>query len=106
MLKKVPLTIFIILFLFSCDIAPKGWGGLEPRPISGIRGFPPTNTDYGRGFKDGCYVAWKAVSKGWLADKPRKHAFDAKLMVSNPDYANGFGDGYDQCVDVMDHDVP
>ncbi len=66
-------NIIIILFLTSCtaiwDPMPKSWNwGIKPRPAIGIRNFPSTDTDYGVGFKDGCSVAWNAITKGIIGD--------------------------------------
>lgn len=84
---------------------PKGWNwGLRPRPLTGVKNFPPADTEYGRGFKDGCNTAWDVVSKGLLSDiNDRKYDFKRSLKYS--DYNSGWWDGYEQCTYILDWDV-
>lgn len=84
---------------------PSSWNiGLKPRPISGTRNFPSTDSEYGKGFKDGCGSAFDAVSKGLLSDIHGKK-FDYKRMQKSPDYNRGWFDGMEQCTYIMDWDV-
>ncbi len=105
--KFLPL---ILLPLASCSLfiepMPKGWNYkfLQPRPLTGVRGFPPADTDYGKGFKDGCAAGWDATAKGLIADY-NYAKFDYKRSVNNPDYKSGWWDGFEQCVYVVDWDV-
>ncbi len=107
-LRKISiLTLF--LFLTSCgifvDSMPKSWNwGIRPRPLTGVRGFPEADTDYGKGFKDGCGAAWDAVSKGLLSDFAGER-YDFKLNSKSADYDNGWWDGMEQCTYILDWDV-
>ena len=83
---------------------PKSWNwGLKPRPLTGVKNFPPADTEYGKGFRDGCMSAWDAVSKGLSSDLKAK--FDFKRMQKSEDYGTGWWDGWEQCTYVLDHDV-
>ena len=83
---------------------PKSWNwGMKPRPLSGIRNFPSAETEYGKGFRDGCVTAWDAVSKGLLSDLSPK--FDFKRLQKSADYNTGWWDGYEQCTYILDWDV-
>ncbi len=83
---------------------PKGWQwGFKPRPLTGVRNFPPADTEYGKGFRDGCTSAWDAVSKGLLSDLTGK--YDYKRMLKSPDYNTGWWDGYEQCTYILDQNV-
>jgi len=107
----VPKKIFLlslILCLTSCGLffekMPKGWQwGFKPRPLTGVRNFPPANTEYGKGFRDGCTSAWDAVSKGLLSDIEGK--YDYKRMIKSSDYNTGWWDGFEQCTYVLDQNV-
>ena len=106
--KKFSFFI-IILTLNGCSILaepmPKSWKwGAAPRPLTGVRNFPPADTDYGEGFKDGCAAAWDAVSKGLLGDINHKK-MNAKKLASNDDYGSGWGDGFEQCTYIIDWNV-
>lgn len=108
MLKKFSSLAFIMI-LGSCSLLaqpmPKSWHwGLKPRPLTGVKGFPETDTEYGKGFKDGCSTAWDAVSKGLLADINDKR-YDFKRMQKSSDYNTGWWDAYEQCTYIMDWDV-
>jgi hypothetical protein len=108
MLKKKFLLISL-LFLFSCQVfiepMPKSWDWtFKPRPLSGVRNFPSTDTEYGKGFKDGCEAAWDGVSKGLLREVTKKK-YDVKRMSKSPDYGTGWWDGFEQCTYILDWDV-
>jgi hypothetical protein len=100
--------LILILFLTSCtafiEPMPKSWNwGLKPRPANGVRGFPSVDTDYGKGFRDGCTSAWDAVTKGLPSDlKPK---FDYKRYSKSSDYSTGWGDGFEHCTTINDWDV-
>lgn len=105
-LKIGPLVI--LLSASSCSLIaepmPESWNwGIKPRPLTGVKNFPPADTEYGRGFRDGCQSAWDAVSKGLLSDVGA--AYDFKRMKKNPDYHLGWNDGFEQCTYIMDWDV-
>lgn len=109
MLKNISQLILILLLLSSCSLfvepVPKSWNwGLRPRPLTGIKNFPSTDTEYGKGFKDGCGTAYDAVSKGLLADINQKK-YDYKRMLKSGDYSNGWFDGLEQCTYILDWDV-
>jgi hypothetical protein len=103
--------VFVAVFLSlnsSCSLfvesMPKSWNwGAKPRPLTGVRGFPPADTEYGKGFKDGCQSAWDAVTTGLLSDVGGKYNF--KRMQKGPDYNTGWWDGYEQCTYIVDWDV-
>ena len=113
-MKKSELTVIRFLFLLSIilitsgcnfiiDSSPKGWSSIV-RPITGIRNFPSTDTEYGKGFKQGCEVGYYATSKGLLGDFA-KRKFDFKRMSKSPDYNSGWWDGFEQCTYITDWDV-
>ncbi len=107
-MKRV-LNILIILSLTSCsaiwDPMPKSWNwGIKPRPAIGIRNFPPADTEYGKGFKDGCAVAWNAITKGMIGDVV-KSQYNYSLMKRSADYNAGWWDGFEQCTYINDWDV-
>lgn len=84
---------------------PKTWNwGIKPRPISGTRNFPDIDTEYGKGFKDGCGGAFDAVTKGLLSDIHGRK-FDYKRMQKSPDYNRGWFDGVEQCTYIFDWNV-
>lgn len=83
---------------------PKSWNwGIKPRPLSGIRNFPSAESEYGKGFRDGCVTAWDAVTKGLMSDLQSK--YDFKRLQKSPDYNTGWWDGYEQCTYIIDWDV-
>jgi hypothetical protein len=108
MLKNFFLII-IILSSSSCRIfiepMPKTWNwGFKPRPLTGVRGFPEADTLYGKGFKDGCEMAFDAVAKG-LMTEVNDAKYDYKLMKQGGDYDDGWWDGMEQCVNITDWNV-
>ena len=108
MIKKL-LPLIFIFFLTACQLIwepmPKSWNwGLKPRPTTGIRNFPSTESEYGKGFKDGCEAAWDVIGKGLISDTSRRK-FDFKRMQKSGDYGTGWWDGFEQCTYVLDWDV-
>ena len=108
MLKKF-LLLSLTISLASCSIVaepmPESWNwGTKPRPLTGERNFPSTESEYGRGFKDGCESAWDAVGKGLITDFNNKK-YDFQRMQKSPDYNTGWWDGFEQCTYVLDWDV-
>ena len=105
MIKKI-LILFLLIFISSCyESMPKSWNwGLKARPLTGVRGFPEADTDYGKGFKAGCESGFETSTKG-LKDlsKPR---LNPVLMAKNTAYGAGWWDGFEQCVYIVDWDVP
>ena len=84
---------------------PGSWNsGFSPRPLTGVKNFPSTDSEYGKGFKDGCHSAWDAISKGLLSDINQKK-YDFKRMQKSPDYNTGWYDGFEQCTYILDHDI-
>jgi hypothetical protein len=84
---------------------PKSWNwGIKPRPLTGLRNLPETDTDYGKGFRDGCGSAWDATAKGLLTDA-NVQGYNFKLMQKSPDYNTGWWDAFEQCTYIIDHDV-
>ena len=107
MLKKL-LILIVITNLSSCGLLvekmPNSWQwGFKPRPLSGVRNFPSADTEYGKGFKDGCLASLDGVSKGLTSDLEGQ--YDFKRMTKSPDYNTGWWDGYEQCTYIMDWDV-
>jgi len=107
MLKNLSLLI-LILALSSCaifaDPMPKSWQwGMKPRPLTGLKGFPSADTEYGKGFRDGCTTSWDAVTKGLMGDLQSR--YDFKRMQKSSDYNTGWWDGYEQCTYIVDWDV-
>jgi hypothetical protein len=103
------LLISVIFFSFSCSLfvepIHKSWkSGFKPRPLTGVRGFPSTDSEYGKGFKDGCHSAWDIISKGLLSDFNQKK-YDFRRMQKSSDYNTGWWDGMEQCTYILDHDV-
>ncbi len=103
------LTLFSLLFFAtSCQLffepMPKSWQwGMKPRPTTGMRNFPPADTEYGKGFRDGCTSAWDVVTTGLTSDLQAK--FDYKRMLNSSDYNTGWFDGYEQCTYIVDWNV-
>lgn len=113
MLKKtfsLTLNLALILTTSSCSLfresLPDDWnyGILQPRPLTGIRNFPSTKTEYGKGFKDGCSSAFDASGKGLMADY-NSYKYNYQRMKQGPDYQAGWWDGFEQCTYIFDHDV-
>ena len=107
-LLRVLSHILILSLLASCNVfmqpMPKSWDwGVKARPLTGVRNFPPADTMYGRGFKDGCEGVQPIVGKGAVDFIQPK--FNPTLMTKNPDYYTGYFDGHEQCIYIMDHDV-
>ena len=108
-LRNIFLISALSMSLTSCSLfiesMPKSWNqGLKPRPLTGVRGFPSAETEYGKGFKDGCNAGWDAVSKGILADLNDRR-YDFRRMQKSPDYNTGWWDGHEQCTYILDWDV-
>ncbi|MBM3589778.1 MAG: hypothetical protein FJX30_00160 [Alphaproteobacteria bacterium] len=108
-LKLIKIPIFVlILFCSSCllyEPMPNDWNwGFKPRPLTGVKNFPSTKTQYGKGFKDGCSSAWRAVTKGLGSDLETR--IDFKRMKKTSDYTTGWFDGIEQCTYIVDWDVP
>jgi len=83
---------------------PNSWNwGIKPRPTTGMRNFPSADTEYGKGFKDGCASAWDAVARGLLSDLKAK--FDYKRLQKSSDYGTGWWDGYEQCTYIIDWEI-
>jgi hypothetical protein len=102
---KTILALVFLLFITACESPPSSWKmGIMPRPLTGIRNFPSTESEYGKGFKDGCNSAWDVVAKGLLSDY-HERKFDYKRMQKSGDYGTGWWDGYEQCTYIMDWDV-
>ena len=105
----IKIILIILIFLSSsCSLfvepMPKGWNwGFKPRPLTGMRNFPPATTEYGKGFRDGCQSAWDAVSKGLTGDLGAK--YDFRRMLKSGDYNTGWWDGFEQCTYIVDWDV-
>lgn len=109
--KKTSINFSVLAMLFSssCSIfvepMPASWNwGSKPRPLTGVRNFPSTESEYGKGFKDGCESAWDAAGKGLISDINDKR-YDFKRMKNSPDYNSGWWDGFEQCTYIFDHDV-
>jgi hypothetical protein len=104
-MKKALVITILLSFLTSCyESMPKSWNwGMKPRPLTGVRGFPEADTDYGKGFRDGCTNGLISSGKGWT--DTLQNQLNPVMMVGNPDYSSGWTDGFDQCVYILDWDV-
>ncbi len=107
--KNLIIATSLITLLGACQLfvepMPKSWKwGAKPRPLTGVRGFPPADTPYGQGFKDGCGSAWDAVAKGLLSEY-NGHNIDTKRLVNDSDYSTGWEDGIEHCVYILDWNV-
>lgn len=104
MTKKFLSLIFILTFLDSCSLffepLPKSWNwGFRPRPVTGVRGFPEADTEYGLGFKNGCEMSWESASVGLLGNIDP--TLDTARMTNSADYNNGWYDGMLQCSHII-----
>lgn len=104
-----PVFLLIILLgISSClfiEPMPSDWNWtFKSRPLTGVRNFPSTKTEYGKGFRDGCKAGWNAASKG--ATSSNDPRFDFKRIRKSSDYAVGWWDGLEQCTYIVDWDVP
>ena len=106
-ITKNSLSLATIFLLSSCSLfiepLPKGWDW-DKRVLTGVRNFPPATTDYGRGFKDGCYAAYDVGAKGYLSDAARS-TFDVKRSQKSAEYTTGWWDGHEQCFYIIDWDT-
>ena len=107
MLKKLAL-LTILICTSSCRLfiepMPPSWHwGAKPRPLTGVRNFPATDTEYGKGFKDGCESAWSRVGKGYALTLNTR--FNYQYTKESPDYNVGWFDGFEQCTYIIDWDV-
>jgi hypothetical protein len=83
---------------------PKSWNwGTKPRPLTGVKNFPPADSEYGKGFKDGCSSAFDATTRGLTSEL--KPVYNFKRMQKSPDYDRGWWDGYEQCTYIVDWEV-
>ena len=103
--------MLIITSLFLCsscrifyESTPSDWGWrFQPKPLTGMRNFPSAKTEYGKGFRDGCYSALNAVTKGLTTElDPR---FDFRRMKKSSDYGLGWFEGLEQCTYIMDWEI-
>lgn len=103
-MKKINILLLFLLCSCVVDTIPKSWDwGARPRPITGTRGFPEANTEYGIGFKDGCVAGFDAVSRGILSDL--KTSYNYNRVKKDASYEAGWTDGLEQCTYIMDWDV-
>lgn len=104
---KKTLTLLILIINSSCllmEPMPSDWKwGIKPRPLTGVKNFPSTKTEYGKGFRDGCTSAWKAVGKGLASDLDER--VDFRRIKKTTDYGVGWFDGMEQCTYIIDWDV-
>lgn len=108
-IKQILLISSLLVSTTSCSLfiepMPGSWNsGFSPRPLTGVKNFPSTDSEYGKGFKDGCHSAWDVISKGLLSDINQKK-YDFKRMQKSPDYSTGWYDGFEQCTYILDHEV-
>jgi hypothetical protein len=104
-LLKKPTIILALFLATSCyESMPESWDwGAKPRPLTGVRGFPPATDDYGKGFKNGCTNILSGVSKGWTDVLPSE--INPVMLSKNANYSAGWFDGMEQCVYITDWDV-
>ena len=109
---QILIKILILMTFFCCiscrvaiESTPSDWNwGLRPRPLTGTRNFPSANTEYGKGFRDGCSSAMNAVAKGMTSDLAEGR-FDYTRSKKSQDYGVGWFDGLEQCTYIIDWDV-
>lgn len=104
------ITIFYCLFsLNACLVSESlsmpdswNWPWYKPRPYM-ARGLPDGDTDYHRGFRDGCKGLLGVVAQGPLrgVDVP----YDGWKLTSSKLYASGVYDGEEHCAYIYDWDV-
>jgi hypothetical protein len=110
MLKSLAPYFYLVISIFCCSCVPfssmpKDWNwGMRPRLISGTQYFPSTSTPYGKGFRDGCSNAMKAVNKGAPAFFGAQVDFAMSKKYS--DYNQGMSDGSDHCINMINWEVP
>ena len=99
--------VSLLLVTVSCvvDPMPEGWNwGANPRPLKGMKGFPPATNSYGMGFRDGCGIGWSTVTAGLMGDLVPK-VLNPEQITKNSDYNAGWWDGFEQCVYIIDWDI-
>jgi len=101
--------LFILLINCSCNLffqpMPSSWKwGLKPRPLTGVANFPSSDSEYGKGFRDGCVAGWDSVGKGVITDL--KQVYEYKRLKKSPDYNTGWFEGYEHCTCILDWEVP
>jgi hypothetical protein len=100
--------LILLLSTSSCRLfyepMPESWDwGMKPRPLRGVKTLPPTDTMYGKGFKDGCSTGWETVARGLLGDLQAK--YDFQRSQKSPDYETGWWDGMEHCTYLIDWDI-
>ena len=105
-------SIIIISSLFSlnsCLVSeaftmPESWNWQwwKARPYM-ARGLPDGDTDYHRGFRDGCKGSLGMVAQGPLRNT--QGAYDGWKLTSSDLYATGFYDGEEHCAYIFDWDI-
>lgn len=103
------LPVILLFILSSCFVIrepfPESWGwDYLPLPLTGARNFPEADTEYGKGFRDGCGSSLDVISRGLSSDINGKR-YDFKRMNKSPDYNVGWWDGYEHCTYIMDWDI-
>ena len=104
MYRKI-ILLLISTFLISCDTVPDDWNwGIRPRPAVGSTGLPSTESDYGKGFKNGCEFAWNQHGRGMLEHLSVTIDYDS-ISNRHPDYMDGWWDAQEQCTYILDNDT-
>ena len=102
------LTIISAISLLSSCVTeawtmPKSWNwGNLPRPYM-ARGLPDDDSDYSKGFRDGCKSVLSMVAEGMVRNV--KDEYDGWLLTRNRVYATGFVDGEEHCTYIYDWDI-
>ena len=103
-MKKILILSIVLFSLNACQPFPDDWDWNVVKPVSGGKGFPDANTDYGKGFKEGCANGLISATRGAMSTfLPRD--LSTNLIGSNTDFSAGWWDGHEQCVYINDHDV-
>ncbi len=105
---RIFICVLAFVFISGCELfaepMPKSWKwGMKPRPLTGVKNFPSPETDYGKGFQDGCIAAWDTVASGALSDLTP--TIDAHKFGTSSDYSTGWYEGLEQCTYILDWDV-
>ena len=106
---RIIVIALSLLGLSSCLVQesiamPKSWDWpwWKARPYM-ARGLPDGDTDYHRGFRDGCKGLWGVVAQGPLRNLTPQ--YDGWKMTSSSLYASGMYDGEEHCAYIYDWDI-
>ena len=107
---RIIIIIFSLFSLNSCFLVSESltmpdswnWPWWKARTYM-ARGLPDGDTDYHRGFRDGCQTYLGMVSQGPLRNSFGK--YDGWKLTSSSMYASGVYDGEEHCAYIYDWDI-